>query len=190
MITSAFQGASPACDPRIKNALFFILDDIQHLIRCPSTSLRFRRDGADYLNRRKANVMSKAILITGTSTGLGRDTAETLARSGHPRIRFYARCRRTQPSPCCIFARQKDRGCRTGRDRRCIYRSCCSFGASRRRTHRRSCEQCRHRRHGVSETFTTDQVRTFFDVNVFGVQRMLRAVLPTLRSQGEGIMVT
>ncbi len=27
--------------------------------------------------------MSKTILITGTSTGFGRDTAETLARTGH-----------------------------------------------------------------------------------------------------------
>ena len=27
--------------------------------------------------------MSKVILITGTSTGFGRDTAETLARAGH-----------------------------------------------------------------------------------------------------------
>ena len=27
--------------------------------------------------------MSKTILITGTSTGFGRDTAETLARAGH-----------------------------------------------------------------------------------------------------------
>jgi NAD(P)-dependent dehydrogenase (short-subunit alcohol dehydrogenase family) len=27
--------------------------------------------------------MSKTILITGASTGFGRDTAETLARAGH-----------------------------------------------------------------------------------------------------------
>jgi NAD(P)-dependent dehydrogenase (short-subunit alcohol dehydrogenase family) len=28
-------------------------------------------------------IMSKVILITGTSTGFGRDTAETLAHAGH-----------------------------------------------------------------------------------------------------------
>ena len=42
---------------------------------------------------------------------------------------------------------------------------------------------------GISETFTTDQMRALFDVNVFGIQRMLRAVLPTLRGQGEGLVV-
>jgi NADP-dependent 3-hydroxy acid dehydrogenase YdfG len=38
----------------------------------------------------------------------------------------------------------------------------------------------------VTEAFTTDQLRELFDVNVFGVQHVLRAVLPTLRSQREG----
>lgn len=42
---------------------------------------------------------------------------------------------------------------------------------------------------GVSEAFTTDQVRALFEVNVFGVQRMLRAVLPSFRRQGEGLVV-
>jgi len=42
---------------------------------------------------------------------------------------------------------------------------------------------------GVSEAFATDQVRALFDVNVFGVQRMLRAVLPAFRRQGEGLVV-
>ncbi|HEV7834191.1 MAG TPA: SDR family NAD(P)-dependent oxidoreductase [Caballeronia sp.] len=42
---------------------------------------------------------------------------------------------------------------------------------------------------GISETFTTDQMRALFDVNVFGIQRMLRAVLPSLRGQGEGLVV-
>jgi NAD(P)-dependent dehydrogenase (short-subunit alcohol dehydrogenase family) len=43
---------------------------------------------------------------------------------------------------------------------------------------------------GVSEGFTPDQVRDLFEVNVFGVQRMLRAALPTLRRQGFGLVVT
>ncbi|WP_260858340.1 SDR family NAD(P)-dependent oxidoreductase [Paraburkholderia sp. BCC1885] len=42
---------------------------------------------------------------------------------------------------------------------------------------------------GVSEAFTADQVRALFEVNVFGVQRMLRAVLPSFRRQGEGLVV-
>jgi NAD(P)-dependent dehydrogenase (short-subunit alcohol dehydrogenase family) len=42
---------------------------------------------------------------------------------------------------------------------------------------------------GVSEAFTTDQLRALFDVNLFGVQRTLRAVLPAFRRQGEGLVV-
>ena len=42
---------------------------------------------------------------------------------------------------------------------------------------------------GVSESFTPEQVRALFEVNVFGVQRVLRATLPTLRKQGDGLVV-
>src|SRR5262249_34119694 len=42
---------------------------------------------------------------------------------------------------------------------------------------------------GRSEGFTADQVRALFEVNVFGLQRVLRAVLPTLRSQRDGLVV-
>ncbi|WP_429254520.1 SDR family NAD(P)-dependent oxidoreductase [Paraburkholderia sp. GAS334] len=42
---------------------------------------------------------------------------------------------------------------------------------------------------GISEAFTTEQVRALFDVNVFGVQRTLRALLPTFRKQGDGLVV-
>jgi NADP-dependent 3-hydroxy acid dehydrogenase YdfG len=37
---------------------------------------------------------------------------------------------------------------------------------------------------GVSEAFTTKQVQALFDVNVLGIQRTLRAILPTFRKQG------
>lgn len=41
----------------------------------------------------------------------------------------------------------------------------------------------------VSEAFTTDQLRELYDVNVFGVQRVLRSVLPSFRSQGQGLVI-
>ena len=34
---------------------------------------------------------------------------------------------------------------------------------------------------GLSETYTPEQVREMFEVNVFGVQRMIRAALPEMR---------
>jgi NAD(P)-dependent dehydrogenase (short-subunit alcohol dehydrogenase family) len=42
---------------------------------------------------------------------------------------------------------------------------------------------------GVSEAFTPEQVRALFEVNVFGTQRVLRAVLPTFRKQRDGLVI-
>jgi len=42
---------------------------------------------------------------------------------------------------------------------------------------------------GVQETFTSEDWKRLFDVNVFGMQRVNRAVLPHLRSQGAGLLV-
>jgi NAD(P)-dependent dehydrogenase (short-subunit alcohol dehydrogenase family) len=42
---------------------------------------------------------------------------------------------------------------------------------------------------GLAETFTPAQMRQLFDVNVFGVQRVNRAVLPAMRAQGSGLLV-
>lgn len=41
-----------------------------------------------------------------------------------------------------------------------------------------------------TEAVTLDQFEHIFDVNVFGVQRMMRAVLPVLRRQGSGLVIT
>lgn len=42
---------------------------------------------------------------------------------------------------------------------------------------------------GVQESFTPDDWRRVFDVNVFGVQRVNRAVLPHMREKGSGLLV-
>jgi short-subunit dehydrogenase len=42
---------------------------------------------------------------------------------------------------------------------------------------------------GVSESFTPEQIREMFEVNVFGIQRVLRATLPTLRAQASGLVL-
>jgi len=43
--------------------------------------------------------------------------------------------------------------------------------------------------HGLQENFSPEDFRRLFDINVFGVQRMVRAVLPGMRAQGEGLIV-
>uniref|UniRef100_UPI004047A96E SDR family oxidoreductase n=1 Tax=Roseivirga sp. TaxID=1964215 RepID=UPI004047A96E len=42
---------------------------------------------------------------------------------------------------------------------------------------------------GILECFTADDLQKMFDVNVFGVQRLMRAVLPHLRNQGKGTII-
>lgn len=42
---------------------------------------------------------------------------------------------------------------------------------------------------GVSEAFTDKQVAELFDVNVLGMHRVTRAVLPSMREQGAGLIV-
>ena len=42
---------------------------------------------------------------------------------------------------------------------------------------------------GITETFTSEQVQRLFEVNFFGAIRMNRAVLPHMRHQGRGLLV-
>ncbi|MCR9014385.1 SDR family oxidoreductase [Aquiflexum gelatinilyticum] len=42
---------------------------------------------------------------------------------------------------------------------------------------------------GILECFTAGDIQKLFDVNVFGVQRLMRAVLPHLRQQGKGTII-
>src|SRR5258708_19872690 len=42
---------------------------------------------------------------------------------------------------------------------------------------------------GPVESFTSDDMKRIFDVNLFGVQRLNRAVLPMMREEAEGLIV-
>jgi len=133
--------------------------------------------------------MSKTVLITGASSGFGRVAAETLAHAGH---RVFASMRdiadRNGPHAKALRAKGihvveldviDDASVARGvaevfaqAERLDVLVNNAGIGSA-----------------GVSEAFATDQVRALFDVNVFGVQRMLRAVLPAFRRQGEGLVV-
>lgn len=43
--------------------------------------------------------------------------------------------------------------------------------------------------HGLQENFSAEDLKRLFDINVFGVQRMTRAVLPGMRTRGEGLII-
>ena len=42
---------------------------------------------------------------------------------------------------------------------------------------------------GLAEAFTAEQWQQVFDINVFGVQRVSRAVLPSMRERGTGLLI-
>ena len=42
---------------------------------------------------------------------------------------------------------------------------------------------------GLQENFTIDDFKRLFEINVFGVQRVIRAALPQLRGQGSGLLI-
>jgi len=134
--------------------------------------------------------MNKTILVTGASSGFGRDTAETLAAAGHR-----------------VFAGVRDI---TGRNRAVTnalrakaievidldVTSDASVDAAIAALVAKSggrldvlVNNAGIAAAGVSESFTLDQLRALFEVNVFGVQRMLRAALPTLRGARDGLVV-
>jgi len=131
----------------------------------------------------------KTVLVTGASTGFGRSTAETLARAGHRvfasmrdignRNKAHAEALRTEKiavveldvtSTPSVEAAVRDVLLSAGRLDVVINNAGIASA-------------------GVSEAFTPEQMRELFDINVFGIQRVLRAVLPTLRQQGDGLVI-
>jgi NAD(P)-dependent dehydrogenase (short-subunit alcohol dehydrogenase family) len=133
--------------------------------------------------------MSKTVLITGASSGFGRDTAETLARAGH---RVFASMRD-------VAGRNRAHADALGAKGIIVVELDVTDDASVERGVAQVLSQAKRLdvlinnagigSAGVSESFTTDQLRALFDVNVFGIQRTLRAALPAFRSQGAGLVV-
>jgi NADP-dependent 3-hydroxy acid dehydrogenase YdfG len=131
----------------------------------------------------------QVILVTGASTGFGRDTVETLHRAGHRvvasmrdiagRNRLHADALRSQSidvleldvtDQASIDAALTQILDKAGRIDVLVNNAGIASA-------------------GVSEAFTTQQVQALFDVNVFGVMRTTRAALPAMREQGRGLII-
>jgi NAD(P)-dependent dehydrogenase (short-subunit alcohol dehydrogenase family) len=133
--------------------------------------------------------MSKTILITGASTGFGRDTAETLARAGHT-----------------VFASMRDPQAKN-RDHADLLRKqgieIVDLDVTLDDSVDRAIKHVLQRAGridvlvnnagiasaGITEAFTPDQAKVVFNTNVVGLLRTIRAVLPAMRAQRDGLIV-
>jgi NADP-dependent 3-hydroxy acid dehydrogenase YdfG len=128
--------------------------------------------------------ISKAVLITGCSTGIGRATAERLAKAG---MTVYATARRPEQ-----IADLEQAGCRTlaldvtdeGSMSAAVAAVEEAEGAIGALVNNAGYSQ-----NGALETVALDDVRRQFETNVFGLLRMCQLVLPGMRRQGYGRIV-
>lgn len=128
--------------------------------------------------------MTRTVLITGTSSGIGRATARTFLDNGWT---VYATAR--DPDD---IADLDERGCRTARldvtdpdhVEAVVDRLLEEAGRI----------DCLVNNAGYSQTGAVEEVsvadaRYQFDVNVFGPHRLIRAVLPHMRERGDGRII-
>jgi len=131
----------------------------------------------------------KTILITGASSGFGRDMAETLARAGYT---VFASMRD-------VNGKHRDQANDLAKQGIGVVELDVTNDAS---VDAAVKEVLAHTRRidvlvnnagiasaGVTEAFTAEQAKLIFNTNVVGLLRTSRAVLPTMRAQGDGLIV-
>lgn len=136
------------------------------------------------------NTAHKTILITGASSGFGRDTAETLAAAGH---KVFAGIRdplgRNQAVAEALSAQGITPVTLDVTDDASVNDAVAALLKQSGGALDVVINNAGVASAGVSEGFAPEQVRALFEVNVIGVQRVLRAALPTLRQQGDGLVI-
>ena len=133
--------------------------------------------------------MSKTILITGASTGFGRDTAETLAEAGH---KVFASMRNPQAQNRDHAKVLRQKGIEVveldvGSD--ASVEAAVKEVLSRARRIDVLVNNAGIASAGVTEAFTPEQAKVVFNTNVVGLLRTSRAVLPAMRRQGDGLII-
>ena len=128
--------------------------------------------------------VSKAVLITGCSSGIGRATAKRLSEVGW---RVYATARNVEK-----IAPLEESGCRrlaldvTDED---SMRRAVEEVEREERTVGGLVNNAGYSQSGAVETVPMEKVRAQFETNVFGLVRMCQLVLPGMRRQGYGRIV-
>jgi NAD(P)-dependent dehydrogenase (short-subunit alcohol dehydrogenase family) len=129
--------------------------------------------------------MTTAVLITGTSSGIGRAAAQRLSR--HPDLTVYATARRAEiiadlaEAGACILALDvtDEKSMRAAVD--AVEAKHGAVGAL--------VNNAGYGEYGTIEETSLDGVRRQFETNVFGLARMTQLVLPGMRAAGRGRIV-
>ena len=128
--------------------------------------------------------VSKAVLITGCSTGIGRATAQQLARRGH---RVYATARRLdsiedlRDAGCEVLALDVTDAESMAQAVKTVEEAEGAVGAL--------VNNAGYSQGGAVETLTMDAIRRQFETNVFGLIELTKLCLPAMRAQGWGRIV-
>ena len=133
--------------------------------------------------------MSKIILITGASSGFGRDTAETLFRAGHT---VFASMRGTLGKNRAVAEALRNVGIMTveldvsddASVEAGVKRVLVEAGKIDVLVNNAGIMSA-----GVTEAFTAEQAKFIFDTNVIGLLRVTRAVLPSMRQKRDGLII-
>lgn len=139
--------------------------------------------------------MKTVVLITGASTGFGRAAAETLARRGYTVFATMRHCSSRNASHCAelqsIASREElalhtldmDVTLDSSVDK-AVQQALAVAGRIDVVINNAGVPAL-----GLTEAYTVDQFQQVFDVNLLGVVRVNRAVLPAMRRQHSGLLI-
>ena len=134
--------------------------------------------------------MGKTILITGASSGFGRLTAETLSNSEH---KVFAGFRSTDGRKKLVADELREKNIEILKldvtDQGSVESAIAQLLEKSNNELDVVVNNAGMASAGISEAFTPEQARELFEVNVFGVQRVLRATLPVLRAKRRGLVI-
>ena len=126
--------------------------------------------------------MSKVVLITGCSTGIGRDLAEWLAQCGYLVVATARKSETLESLPAALKLPLDVT--RPASVQQAVERTLQQFGRIDVLVNNAGFAV-----RGAIEEVPDEQVQQIFDVNVFGALRMVRAVVPHMRQQGSGRII-
>jgi NAD(P)-dependent dehydrogenase (short-subunit alcohol dehydrogenase family) len=133
--------------------------------------------------------MSKTVLITGASTGFGRDTAETLARAGHTVFASMREPRGKNRDHAQVLQEQGIEVVELDVTSDASVERAFSDVSRRASGLDVLVNNAGIALAGITEAFTPDQAKVLFNTNVVGLFRTARAALPGMREHGDGLII-